>query len=166
MYKVSSTTIHTIVAKGLFEKGINNSITLEKAEDCFKAVNRFAHEIDAYNEAVKVKVNAYNQKLEEAKKEFGENNLPVSILQERDQLNVEVEEQRKKVIEFTLPDDEYRALTDVCENAKKIWFKAMQDKNSCEDMEKQAKIQAPTGTEFLQLSEFIDQVKDAEKIKQ
>ena len=163
MFNISTSVASALAGTGLYQKGINGSIPMEKGEKAIKAIDRFAPEIKAFNEIVKLKANEYNLKLESYKKEHGEENIPSSIIADKETFDREFQEARRREFSISLGDDHYRALIDVCENAKKIWYKALQDRNECEDQEKAAKMQAPSVSEFNDFSDFLESLSQADK---
>jgi Icc-related predicted phosphoesterase len=165
MFQVKTTIAASIAGTGLYQKGLNSSVTIEKGEQAIKAIEHFTPEIKSFSEIVKLKAGEYNTKLEAFKKEYGDVAVPAHLVSERESFDREFSEARQREIFVTLGDDQHRSLVDVCENAKKIWYKAMQEKNESDDADKAAKITAPSVGEFSDLSSFISDLLDAEKMK-
>lgn len=165
MFQLKTSIGKAIIAKALYEKGINGQITLEKGELCFRGFDRVVPEIRAFTEVMKLKADEYNAKLESIKKETGETAIPAHLIEERNVLEKEIEKQRERIFELCFGDDEYRAMIDVCENAKKVWYKAIQEKNECAESEKRDKMVAPSADEFTKFTDFIKDLNDAEKVK-
>ena len=177
MFQISTSLKKLSTANALYERGIDGQITFEKGKLAMKAFATTKPEVEAHDQTNKFKAEAYNKKLEEVKnkakadglwdgKDVNTVNVPFELVQERKQLFEDVETSMDEKKDFQFGDDNYRAMLDVCQNAQKSWYKAIQDKNECTDNEKREKITAPSLVQFNDFNDFIEDLNNAEKVKE
>jgi len=169
MYKVSTTLDKVIISKSLYEKGIDGSIVFEKGQLSVKAMNTVTPDLEAFNIMMKQRTDVYNKNLADEQKAWDSKNgkfeVSAKLSLEREAIHAEAKAEREKEYVVELSDDRWRALIDVCVNAQKAWYKAIQDRNACTDTEKQDKIIAPSLNEFSQFGEFVQDLESADKVK-
>lgn len=164
MYVVSTNYNHAIAGQGFFQKGINSSVTLDQGRLAYKAVGRFEAEINAISEVIKTRVEDYNNKLQESKKELGEDaQLPAELILERDKLTKDVDALKFQKMTVEIGDEkQYRALALVIEQALKNVYELIQKANEGTLKEEE---KAPNTMEFQWLQAFEEELNDAEKVK-
>ena len=177
MFSISTTLRKLSIANSLYQRGIDGQITFEKGKQAMKAFATTKPDVEAHDQTNKLKAEAYNKKLEDVKIKAKVNGswdgedvnklvVPLELVEERKRLMEEVEASINEPKEFSFGDDNYRAMLDVCLNAQKSWYKAIQEKNECTENDKRDKIIAPSLDEFGYFADFIEDLEGAEKVKE
>ena len=177
MFSISTTLRKLSIANTLYQRGIDGGITFEKGKQAMKAFATTKPDVEAHDQTNKLKAEAYNKKLEDVKtkaradgswdgKDINQVIIPLELTEERKKLMEEVEASINEAKDFSFNDDNYRAMLDVCLNAQKSWYKAIQEKNECTDNDKRDKMVSPSVDEFGYFSDFIEDLEGAEKIKE
>lgn len=170
MFKVSTKLGRMLIARALYQKGIDSTVPFDKGQLAIKGMRYTDDDAKAFEDANKVKTDAYNAKLQVEKAAWSGDKdkfeTSVGLNKERATLFAEIENAKDQPFEFTMGDDRYKALIQVCEVAQKLWYKAIQDKNECMDTEKRDKMAAPALDQFSDFADFLEDLNSAEKVKE